>query len=43
MHCALDAATGIRDAHDFTEQLEKHLRERVSGLGRVLIHVEPKH
>ncbi len=40
-HCTLDAATAITEAHDLTVRLEKHLRNRVSGLGRVVIHVEP--
>ena len=41
LHCTLDAATGITDAHDFTERLEKHLRARIPDLGRVVIHAEP--
>jgi divalent metal cation (Fe/Co/Zn/Cd) transporter len=40
-HCALDADTAITDAHEFTEQLEKRLRQKVANLGRVVIHVEP--
>ncbi len=40
-HCSLDAATAITDAHELTEQIEKHLRARVPALGRVVIHVEP--
>ncbi len=40
-HCTLDPQTAIVDAHDLTEQLEKHLRSRVPSLGRVVIHVEP--
>ena len=42
LHCALDAATGIQDAHNITVQLEQYLRKHVPGLGRVVIHVEPK-
>lgn len=40
-HCTLDAGTAITDAHDLTVRLEEYLRTRISGLGRVVIHVEP--
>jgi cation diffusion facilitator family transporter len=40
-HCTLDAATAITQAHDLTVRLEEHLRSKVPGLGRVVIHVEP--
>ena len=40
-HCTLDASLAITTAHELTEQLESHLRLRVPGLGRVVIHVEP--
>jgi divalent metal cation (Fe/Co/Zn/Cd) transporter len=40
-HCTLDASTAITAAHDLTVRLEEHLRNRVPGLGRVVIHVEP--
>ena len=41
LHCTLDAATAITEAHDFTVRLEEHLRTTVPNLGRVVIHVEP--
>lgn len=41
LHCTLDAATTITEAHDFTERLEQHLRRQIPSLGRVVIHVEP--
>jgi len=41
LHCTLDAATAITDAHDWTVRLEDSLRAEVPGLGRVVIHVEP--
>lgn len=41
LHCALDPATAITDAHEVTQRLESFLRGRVPGLGRVVIHVEP--
>jgi cation diffusion facilitator family transporter len=40
-HCALDRSLAITAAHELTQQLEKHLRQRVPSLGRVVIHVEP--
>jgi len=40
-HCALAPETAITDAHELTEQLEKHLRARLPDVGRVVIHVEP--
>jgi cation diffusion facilitator family transporter len=42
LHCTLDPATPIVDAHDFTVRLEKYLRANITKLGRVVIHVEPK-
>ncbi|MBN1393595.1 MAG: cation diffusion facilitator family transporter [Pirellulales bacterium] len=41
-HCTLEATTAIIEAHDLTVRLEEFLRSRVPGLGRVVIHVEPK-
>jgi divalent metal cation (Fe/Co/Zn/Cd) transporter len=41
LHCTLSAETGIVDAHDFTERLERTLAEQVPGLKRAVIHVEP--
>jgi len=40
-HCTLNAAAAITEAHDLTIRLEEYLRSHVSGLGRVVIHVEP--
>jgi len=40
-HCVLDASESIADAHTFTERIEQALRDRMPGLGRVVIHVEP--
>jgi len=42
LHCALDARTGIRDAHDLTERMERFLKARVPGVARVVIHTEPR-
>ena len=41
LHCRLDPATTITDAHDFTVRLEDHLRAG-HDFGRVVIHVEPQ-
>ncbi|MBI5624755.1 MAG: cation diffusion facilitator family transporter [Elusimicrobia bacterium] len=41
LHCSLDGATSIREAHSLTVRLEKHLRAAVPQLGRVIIHSEP--
>ncbi len=41
LHCTLDAATAITEAHELTVRLEEYLRAHVPGLGRVVIHVEP--
>ncbi len=40
-HCALEADIGITAAHELTERVERALRSRLPGLGRVVIHVEP--
>jgi divalent metal cation (Fe/Co/Zn/Cd) transporter len=42
LHCTLDPATAITDAHEFTIKLEDYLRGKLKKLGRVVIHVEPK-
>lgn len=41
-HCRLDAATAMTEAHQLTVKLEEFLRARISGLGRVVIHIEPE-
>jgi len=41
-HCAVDAQAKIGDAHLFTERVEQALRAHIPGLGRVVIHVEPR-
>jgi len=40
-HCPMPPDTAITDAHQLTERLESHLRARLEGVGRVVIHVEP--
>jgi len=40
-HCTLAGELSVTNAHDFTEQLEKGLRSRISYLGNVMIHIEP--
>ena len=39
--CALPGTTSIKDAHDFTEKIERALRSQVKNLGRVMIRTEP--
>ena len=39
--CALPAATSVREAHDFTERIERALRQQIPNLGRVMIRTEP--
>jgi len=40
-HCTLAAATSIKDAHAFTERIERYLRTQVPNLGHVTVHTEP--
>lgn len=39
--CPLPAATSIREAHDFTEKIERSLRSQIPTLGRVMIRTDP--
>ena len=41
LHCVLERGMGVKQAHDLTVLLEKHLRAAVPDLGRVVVHVEP--
>jgi len=41
-HCTLPGQTALTEAHHLAERLEKHLRSRLPGLERVIIHVEPE-
>lgn len=41
MHWAVPAELPVADAHARTEALERALRQRLPGLDRVVIHVEP--
>ncbi|MDD5629733.1 MAG: cation-efflux pump, partial [Elusimicrobia bacterium] len=41
LHCVLAPQTPIKEAHELTVRLEKHLRATVPELGRVIIHAEP--
>jgi len=41
LHCTLEPETAITDAHELTVRVEDFLRQRIPGVGRVLIHVEP--
>jgi cation diffusion facilitator family transporter len=39
--CTLPATTSIKEAHDFTEKIERSLRSQIPSLGRVMIRTEP--
>ena len=41
-HCFLHGDTPIQDAHELSERMEFVLREKVSNLNTVLIHMEPQ-
>jgi divalent metal cation (Fe/Co/Zn/Cd) transporter len=40
-HCTVASSLPITEAHTLTERIESLLRNQVSNLGRVVIHVEP--
>jgi cation diffusion facilitator family transporter len=39
--CTLPGATSVRDAHDFTDRIERALRGRFPNLGRVMAQTDP--
>jgi cation diffusion facilitator family transporter len=39
--CTLPGATSIKEAHDFTEKIERSLRSQVPNLGRIMARIEP--
>jgi cation diffusion facilitator family transporter len=39
--CALPATTSVKDAHDFTEKIERTLRGQIPNLGRVMVRTDP--
>jgi cation diffusion facilitator family transporter len=41
LHCSLETALSVQEAHEFSERVEGHLRERMPRLKRVVIHLEP--
>ncbi|MGC8837327.1 MAG: cation-efflux pump [Anaerolineae bacterium] len=40
VHCIADPRISVATAHRLADQVERGLRERVAGLGQVLVHVE---
>jgi len=40
--CALPGETLLREAHDFTEKVERTLRKLIPKLGRVMVRTEPR-
>ena len=41
-HCLMEPGTPITEAHKMTERIESLLRQEVTNLGRVVIHLEPR-
>jgi cation diffusion facilitator family transporter len=41
LHCSLRTELSVQEAHDLSERLEGHLRERIPLLRRLVIHLEP--
>jgi cation diffusion facilitator family transporter len=39
--CSMPGTTSVKDAHDFTEKVERTLRRRIPNLGRVMVRTEP--
>ncbi|MBN2575756.1 MAG: cation-efflux pump [Deltaproteobacteria bacterium] len=39
--CVLPGATSVKEAHDFTDRIERALRDRIPNLGRVMAQTEP--
>jgi cation diffusion facilitator family transporter len=39
--CVLPSSTSIKEAHDFTERIERALRSQIPHLGRVMARTEP--
>ena len=40
--CALPKETLLREAHDFTDKVERFLRSQIPNLGRVMVRTEPR-
>jgi divalent metal cation (Fe/Co/Zn/Cd) transporter len=41
LHCALDGALSVREAHDVSVGIESRLRDAIPRLDRVTVHAEP--
>ncbi|MTJ83946.1 MAG: cation-efflux pump [Telmatospirillum sp.] len=41
LHCLFDPALPVWVAHHATELVEQRIRERIAGVGRVVVHAEP--
>ena len=41
VHCTMRAEAGAAAVREATEDLERALKERVKGLSRAVIHIEP--
>ncbi|HEY5282493.1 MAG TPA: cation diffusion facilitator family transporter [Polyangia bacterium] len=40
--CVLPGTTSVKEAHDFTEKIERSLRSQIPNLGRIMARMEPK-
>lgn len=41
LHCLFAPRTPVRAAHDATVEVERRIRERIGGAGRIVVHAEP--
>ncbi|MFQ5946608.1 MAG: cation transporter dimerization domain-containing protein, partial [Anaerolineae bacterium] len=41
LNCALRQNLSVREAHELASEIERRLRDRVEGVDRVLVHMEP--
>lgn len=42
LHAIVDGEISVKEGHDISHRLKDHLRNKISNLGHVLIHIEPK-
>ncbi|HXP96764.1 MAG TPA: cation transporter dimerization domain-containing protein, partial [Telmatospirillum sp.] len=42
LHCLFCPVTSVRTAHHATAVIEQRIRERIAGVGRVVVHAEPQ-
>jgi divalent metal cation (Fe/Co/Zn/Cd) transporter len=42
LHCLADPDLSVTQAHRLADEVEKRLQTKISGISRVLVHVEPE-